>query len=128
LATVALVLLVAGGAAGDGTLDYTPPPAPAPADPAGLVLRLVLVTAGALAICGVILWMVRRAQRGSSAAVDPSGRIRHDGSHALDRRSAVHLLRVDGQMVAVTTDGTGLRSMVLLSDSFPTVLEEANSR
>jgi hypothetical protein len=35
-------------------------------------------------------------------------------------------MRVDGQTIAVTIDGTGLRSVVLLSEAFHPVLEEAN--
>jgi hypothetical protein len=121
LLSLALGLLIAApGAAAD--LDYTPPAAPAPPDAAGLVLRLVGLTAVLLAMCGGVMWFARRATR----PADPkggAGRLQHEGSLVLDRRCAVHIVRVDGQTVAVTTDATGLRSLVLLSEPFEAALE-----
>jgi hypothetical protein len=116
----------ATAALADDPLTYTPPERPAAPDPSGLLLRLVLVTAGALAVCAVVMWLARRSQR-VAARADPDGRLRHEGSLALDARSAVHLIRVDGQQVAVTTDATGLRSIVLLSEgeSFAAALAAA---
>jgi hypothetical protein len=69
--------------------------------------------------------MARRKNR-LSGNHNPAGRIHHEGSLQLDRRSTIHLMRVDGQTIAVTTDGTGLRSVVLLSEAFDPVFEEAN--
>jgi hypothetical protein len=127
-ALFALTLILCGagpalGAAGD--LDYTPPAAPAPPDAAGLVFRLVGLTAALLVLCGGVLWFARRAHRPADLKGD-GGRLRHEGSLVLDRRCAVHLVRVDGQTVAVTTDATGLRSIVLLSEPFEAALEAAN--
>jgi hypothetical protein len=124
----ALALIVASScvaaAAAQESLSYTPPPEPVAPDPASLLLRLVMVTAGALAICIGILWLIRRTQRGAVGAGNPTGRIHHDGTLTLDRRSALHVLRVDGQTVAVTTDITGLRSITLLSEPFDMHLAE----
>ena len=106
-------------------LDYTPPAAPAPPDAAALVLRLAALTAGLLAVCGGVVWFARRATRPTNLKGDGGGRLRHEASLALDRRSAVHLVSVDGQTVAVTTDATGLRSVVLLSEPFETELGTA---
>lgn len=107
-----------------GGLDYSPPTPPAPPDPAGLVGRLFGLTAGMLILCGGVVWLVRRAKRPPVTA-GASGRLVHEGSLTLDRRCAVHLIRADGHTVAVTTDGTGLRSIVVLSDPFEPVLDEA---
>jgi hypothetical protein len=125
LVLVAIVALPAQ-AAGAG-LDYTPPAAPAPPDAAGLVLRLVGLTAALLVLCGAVLWIAKRATKPPALKGDGGGRLRHEGSLPLDRRCAVHIVRVDGQTVAVTTDATGLRSIVLLSEPFEAALEAAGA-
>lgn len=111
----------------DGGLAYEPPTAPPPPDAAGLVVRLFALTAVALAACGGVVWLARRAGRANRPATDPgaAGRLVLDGTLALDRRCSVHLVRADGHTVAVTTDATGLRSLVLLSEPFQTMLDEA---
>jgi hypothetical protein len=110
--------------AGPG-LAYSPPTPPTPPDPLGLVVRLVVMTAGLLALCGGVLYLNRRVHK-PAAATDPTGRIQPEGTLVLDRNCAVHILRVDGQSVAVTTDATGLRSIVLLSEPFETALANAD--
>lgn len=112
------------GGAGGG-LTYTPPAPPGPPDVAGLVVRLFGLTAGTIAVCGGILWAVRRMNRLQAPNVGPADRLRHDGSLAIDRRCTVHLIHADGHAVAATTDASGLRSLVLLSDPFEKVLNEA---
>lgn len=108
-------------------LDYTPPAAPGPPDAAGLIFRLVGMTVALLVLCGGILWFARRATRPTDLKGDGGGRLKHEGSLVLNRRCAVHLLRVDGQSVAVTIDATGLRSLVLLSEPFEEALEAAGA-
>lgn len=110
-----------------GDLSYTPPGPPTAPDPFGLVVRLVAMTAVLLALCGAVWWAARRANRPALAAgAGTPGLIRLDGSLALDRRCAVHTLRVDGHAVAVTTDATGLRSIVVLSEPFADALAAAD--
>jgi hypothetical protein len=109
-------------------LDYTPPAAPAPPDMVGLVFRLVGLTLGLLALCGVVLYFARRATQPKGLKGDGGGRLVLESSLVLDRRSSLHIIRVDGQTVAVTTDATGLGSMVLLSDPFDAALEDAEAR
>ena len=77
--------------------------------------------------CGGVVWFARRAARPTGLKGDGGGRLRHEASLALDRRSAVHLVSVDGQTVAVTTDATGLRSVVVLSEPFEAALEAAGA-
>lgn len=98
--------------------DYAPPAQAAPPDITGLILRLVGMTAFLLALCGLVMYLARRANQPGSTTADPTGRMKHEGTLALDRVCAVHLIAVEGQTVAVTTDATGLRSMVLLSEEF----------
>lgn len=99
-------------------LDYAPPTAPAPPDIAGLVFRLVLMTMALIGLCVAVLWFAKRANRPTEMAGAGSGRLKHEGTMALDRTCAVHLLTADGQTVAVTTDATGLRSIVVLAEPF----------
>ncbi len=102
-----------------GDLTYTAPAAPAPPDPLGLVIRLVAITVVLLGMCWGFWWFASRLNRPrfptGNAAPDV---IRREGSLSLDRRSAVHLLTVEGHSLAVTTDASGLRSIVLLSEPF----------
>lgn len=105
-------------------LDYTPPATPAAPDMVGLIFRLVGLTVGLLALCGGVLYFARRAMR-PKGLKGGNGRLQHEGSLVLDRRSAVHIIRADGLTIAVTTDATGLGSMVLLSEPFDAALEAA---
>ena len=124
LAALLLCLVLAAPAAADPlAAGYAPPAAPAAPNPSGLLLRLLLLTAGTLALCGGILWLARRAARVRTADADGGGRMKHLGSLTLDRRSTVHVISVDGQQVSVTVDATGLRSMVVLSEAFPDALD-----
>ncbi|AMV25030.1 hypothetical protein VT84_11580 [Gemmata sp. SH-PL17] len=107
-------------------LEYAPPTAPAPPDIGALVLRLILMTVVLIGLCAVVLWLARRLNQPMGGAGDGGGRLKHEGTLALDRVCAVHILSVDGQTVAVTTDGTGLRSMVVLAEPFDAALNEAN--
>ncbi|MBN9119001.1 MAG: flagellar biosynthetic protein FliO [Planctomycetes bacterium] len=127
LALVLALVFARSASANPTGLDYAPSAAPEPPDAAGLVLRLAALTAGLLAMCGGVVWFARRAARPANLKGDGGGRLRHEASLPLDRRSAVHLVSADGQTVAVTTDATGLRSSVLLSEPFEPVLEVANA-
>ncbi|HEV3437248.1 MAG TPA: flagellar biosynthetic protein FliO [Gemmata sp.] len=112
----------------DSVLKYTPPTAPVAPNPANLLLRLIGLTAALLVLCGVVIWLAKRGNRLTNTKGNSAGRLRHEGTLALDRRSAVHLIWVDGQTVAVTTDASGLRSIVVLSEPFDKALDEAEQR
>ena len=110
-------LALAGAACAQPLVEgYSPPTAPAPPDAMGLLFRLVGLLALTLVICGGILLWARRLNRVAGADATGSARLRKKSSVALDARCAVHLVEVDGQTVAVTTDATGVRSMALLSE------------
>lgn len=114
--------------AAEGGLGYTPPAPPTAPDPGALLLRLFGLTAGLMALCGVVLWLARRANRPAGGVGNAAGKLKLEGSLALDRRSTVHLVWVQGQTVAVTTDASGLRSIVVLSEPFEQMLDEAARR
>jgi hypothetical protein len=122
LALVTVCLLPAAALAVPPGLEYAPPPPPAPPSAAGLVFKLVGLTALMLGACGAVLWFARRAGA-ATVGPGPAGRLALEGSLALDRRSTLHLVRVDGLTVAVTTDATGLRALVLLSEPFGDMLD-----
>lgn len=123
-AAVLLIGATAAAAADPGGLAYAPPPTPPAPDPAGLLLRLGGMTAAVLVLCGAILWVARAMQRTAGPA-DPSGRLRVEGSVALDRRCTVHMLKADGCTVAVATDSSGLKSVLVLSEPFEQALAAA---
>lgn len=126
---VALAVSLAAGAtalaAPSGGLEYAPPAPPSPPDLGGLVVRLVVMTAALMALCGAVMWFARRANRPVGGVGDGAGRLKLEGTLVLDRRCAVHMLLVDGQSVALTTDATGLRSLAVLSEPFDAELEAA---
>ena len=124
LALAALLLAGTPALAGNG-LDYAPPVAPAAPDLGALVLRLVLLTAAMVGLCVAVLVFARRANRPAGGAGDGGGRLVLDATLPLDRTSAVHIVAVDGQQVAVTTDATGLRGLTLLAERFDDALAGA---
>ena len=124
-AVVLLVLPALVGADDPGGLGYTPPAPPPAPDPAGLVVKLFLLTAGAIGACAGVVWLARRANRPPAVPAGSDGRLVLEGSLPLPRKCSVHLVKADGHTVAVTTDATGLRSMVLLSEPFQSMLDEA---
>lgn len=104
--------------------EYTPPQ-PSPAlDPVQVLLRLIALTLVTLLICGGVIWWARRAGRVRAAAGNAAGRLKVEGQIPLDGRSTLHVVRVDGHPVVVTTDATGLRSIVPLAERFEAALEE----
>lgn len=117
---VALAILAAPLAAAD--LAYTPPAAPDPPDPMGLLFRLVGLTALTLCVCGGLVWATRRWT--APKAGPANGRLVVESSLALNGRAGVHVLKADGQAVAVTTDATGIRAIVVLSEPFDALVEE----
>jgi len=110
--------------ASDTLLDYTRPTPPASPSFTGHLVRLVGLTVASMAFLVIMIWMTRRRNRIPNQHTS-AGRMEHEGTLQLDRRCAVHMIRVDGQSIAITTDATGLRSVVVLSEPFGPVLQEA---
>jgi flagellar biogenesis protein FliO len=126
-AILLLILVVTASASGQdirGDLGYSPPAIPAPPDIGGMLIKLAAMTGFVLAICFGIMWYVRKQSR--AIGPNPGNRLFIAGSLTLNRRSVVHLVRVDGHTVAVTTDATGLKSLVLLSEPFDAELDAAS--
>lgn len=103
---------------------YTPPTAPPQSDPMYVVLRLIGLTLVTLFVCGVLIWWARRAGTAKMVKANGGGRMVLDGQLALDGKAKVTVIRVDGKPVVVTTDATGLRSIVPLQERFDAVLDE----
>lgn len=109
---------------------YTPPQAPGPIDPATILIKLAAITAIALTICVLTVVFFRKRMAGRTKGIP--GRLTHRGMLALSGRTAVHLIKADEHLVAVSTDSSGLKSMVILSEPFEdvlarTALEQAQS-
>lgn len=107
------------------TVGYVPPTAPTPIDPVAILGKLVGLTAFALAVCLGLAWANRRVK--AHRTKGQPGRLEHRGSLTLTARQAVHLIRVDEHLVALTTDATGVRSMAVLSEPFEDVLARATA-
>lgn len=123
LALLALLTLAFPVAAQSGAFQYTPPTAPPPPDLFGVVLRLVGLTIITLFVCGGVIWWARRATRKRLLAANTGGRLVLEGRLPLDARNAIHLIRVDGHPVVVTTDATGLKSIVPMQPTFDAALD-----
>lgn len=121
---LALLALAVPAYAESDAFPYTPPTAPPAPDLFGVLLRLGGLTALTFAICGGVIWWARRATRKRLLAANTAGRLVLEGSLPLDARNAVHLLRVDGHPVVVTTDATGLKAIVPVQPTFDTAMEE----
>jgi len=90
-----------------------------------VVSRLVGLTVITLLVCGGVIWWARRATRKRMLAANTAGRLVLEGRLPLDARSAIHLIRVDGHPVVVTTDATGLKSIVPVQPTFDAALDAA---
>lgn len=118
-----MLLSLAGSAQAQSSgLSYTPSAAPAPFDPTTLLIKLFILTGFVVLICCGIIWWGRMRP---SAAAATNSRLILEGSLPLDRRCTLHIVKADGQSVAITSDTSGLRSIVVLSESFEKVLNEA---
>jgi len=124
-ALLALLALAFPVAAQSSAFPYSPPTAPPPPDLFGVALRLVGLTVITLLVCGGVIWWARRATRKRMLAANTAGRLVLEGRLPLDARSAIHLIRVDGHPVVVTTDATGLKSIVPVQPTFDAALDAA---
>ena len=124
LALFVLLLFSLPAFADSEAFPYTPPTAPPPPDILGAIVRLVGLTVITLLICGGVIWWARRATRKRLLATNTAGRLVLVGSLPLDARNAVHLLKVDGHPVIVTTDALGLKSIVPMAPAFDVALDE----
>ncbi len=123
LALVALTLPAV--AQSSSPIPYTPPTAPPPPDLFGAALRLLGLTALTLVICGGVIWWARRATRKRLLAPNTDSRLVLEARLPLDARNALHLIRVDGHPVVVTTDASGIKSIVPMQPTFDAALDDA---
>lgn len=122
-ALLTLLTLTFPVAAESSAFQYTPPTAPPPPDLLGVALRLVGLTVVTLLVCGGVIWWARQATRKRLLAANTGGRLVLEGRLPLDARNAIHLIRVDGHPVVVTTDATGLKSIVPMQPTFDAALD-----
>jgi len=127
----ALVLFLLGAFAIDaraqGALSqtYAPPGPPSNYDGSSLILRFVVIVVVVFGICAGIIWYARSLKRVPVQNPKNAGRMVLESTLLLDRRSAVHIVKVDGQDVAITTDASGIKSVVVLTEPFEQTLDAA---
>jgi hypothetical protein len=124
-ALLAAVTFTLPAFAESAAFPYTPPDAPPAPDLFGVLLRLLALTALTLVICGGVIWWARRATKKRLLAGNTDGRLVLEARLPLDARTALHLIRVDGHPVVVTTDASGLKSIVPMQPTFDAALNDA---
>jgi flagellar biogenesis protein FliO len=102
--------------------DYSLPPWPEPPNTGGLLLRLVLGTVAALALCAGSLWFGRKWLRGNLVATGPGGQLRVLESVSLGNRCFVHLVQAGEARVLAGTDSAGLKALLAVPSPFPDIL------
>jgi hypothetical protein len=111
-------------ASGEVTLDYQPPQWPEAPDTGALLIRLAAGTGAVLVTCVVTLVAGRRWLRGPPPAVTAGSQLQLIDTVSLGNRCAVYLVRAGRHQVVVGTDGSGMKSLVALPESFERSLAE----
>jgi flagellar biogenesis protein FliO len=106
-----------------GTLSYTPPSWPEGPNHQAMLLRLVLGTAIVLGLCAGTLWICKRWLRGAPAQRPANSQVCLVETLPLGNRCCLHLVHVANRPVLIGADGSGIKTVVPLPDSFSTVLE-----
>jgi hypothetical protein len=104
--------------------SYTPPHAP-PLDFQGLFLRLIIWTVFLMGLC-LTTWMVVKYRRRPRSLTEENT-LRLQMVVPLSRMASLYFVQVEEQTVAVATDSSGLRTMILLSPLFADSLAHATS-
>ena len=106
-------------------LDYAPPTWPETPDTGALLLRLTAGTVTVLVLCVVTLLAGRRWLRGPAPKIAAGSQLQILETVSLGNRCCVHLLRAGQHQIVVGTDGTGMKSLVALPESFEGSLRDA---
>lgn len=115
-------------ASAGGDLSYRPPAPSSAVDPRALLLRLSLGTAGVLGLCVGTLWLCKRWLPGLVQTTQGNqGRLHLVETLSLGNRCCVHLLRVENQSLVAGVDGSGLKSLIALPESFESRLAVAGA-
>jgi hypothetical protein len=109
-----------------GGLTYSPPALPTSPGAGSLLLRLAALTLLSLTACAVVAWLARSGRWRARPPAGGPARLVSVAGLALDRRCSLHLLNVGGRRVVVGLDPAGLKSMLLLPESFADHLAPVN--
>jgi flagellar biogenesis protein FliO len=109
-------------------LDYTPPSWPEAPETGALLLRLAAGTATVLVLCAFTLVVSRRWLRGPAPKTGASSELRVTESLPLGNRCYVHLLRAGRHQIVVGVDGSGMKSLLALPESFENSLTDAEKQ
>ena len=128
----ALVSVFASDCAADEpstkAFEYQPPAWPNPPNTGAMLLRLAAATGAALALCLTTLYVLRRRLRSTAVAGSSGTELRILDSIKLDHRCTIHLLAAGDKQVLIGLDGSGLKTVVPLPESFTVTLDEAQQR
>lgn len=102
-------------------LEYAAPTA-TPFEAGPVLLKLAAIVVIPLVLCLATAWFVKRSQRARFGAADGGGKMHREGTLAVQRSCVLHIVRVENELLAVTTDAAGLRSITVLQESFDTLL------
>jgi flagellar biogenesis protein FliO len=106
-------------------LTYNPPALPEGPSARAMLLRLGLGTAVVLGLAVGTIWVSKRWLSGPPAAPGGTAHLRLVESLPLGNRCCVHLLHVAGRAVLVGMDGSGLKELLPLPESFAGALGDA---
>lgn len=100
------------------SLVYAPPRWPEPPDLGDLVLRLGLGTVVVLSVAGVVLWVGRHHLRGPSTQMPGNSGMHLVDTVTLSQHCRLSLLKAGNAQFLVALDGSGLKKMVALPETF----------
>ena len=124
LGTLLLALAAVGAANPDGSLVYSPPTWPEPPDLSSLILRLAVGTAVVLGLCVGMLWLGKRRLRRQAPQGQAGSPLQLVETLTLANRCCLSLLKAGSAQILVAADGSGLKKMVALPESFENTLAQ----
>jgi flagellar biogenesis protein FliO len=108
-------------------LSYDPPLWPEAPDTTSLLLRLATGTVTVLMLCVLTLVVGRRWLRGPAPKTAAGSQLQLMESVSLGNRCCVFLLRAGQHQIVVGIDGSGMKSVIALPESFEKSLADAET-
>jgi flagellar biogenesis protein FliO len=110
---------------GIDSMKYEPPTWPEPPESGAVLFRLAAGTGTVLVLCVLTLVVGRRWLKGPAPKTGTGAQLQLLETLSLGNRCCVHIVRAGRHQVVVGTDGTGLKGLVALPESFERSLHDA---